>query len=150
MDKNSAMGELVEAGSGKDLVITVFNKRTKETIIMDAAGEGEQFILTMAKAGSQQVLVAKSCSNEFLISHLVNVAELNPLEFVVANKVANKMGLIDPEMAGKIKMRALKIDPSKDINEQVRQIFGSVDSPDSDGFDSIDFPLNGKKTPTIN
>ena len=64
--------EKMDKGKGTDLVISVRNKLTNETITMDAGEANEQFILTMVKANADRVFMAKSCSSKLLVDHLLN------------------------------------------------------------------------------
>lgn len=126
------MGKGVAKGKGKDLVISVRNKLTNETIIMDAGEEDEQFILTMVKAKADHVFIAKSCSTKLLVDHLLNIAQDNKEEFMIALVIATTTGMINlKEMGKNIKVLSIPV--------------GGDGTPDFPSFGDDD-----KKKPTFN
>ena len=104
----------VHHGKGTDLVITVFNKETKETITLDAGDNGEQYILTMAKLKSNHLFMAKSCDTKFLIDHLVHIAQDNKQEYVVAFMMAMTMGIISKKLFQNVKVSKMEIGLDED------------------------------------
>jgi predicted ATP-grasp superfamily ATP-dependent carboligase len=104
------MDEKVSRGKGTDLVVSVRNKLTNETVQMDAGEDNEQFILTMAKAGADNVFMAKSCSPHLLVDHILNLAQDCKEEFMVALMIATTTGMIDyKEMVKRVKVLSVPI-----------------------------------------
>jgi len=102
--------EKMDKGKGTDLVISVRNKLTNETITMDAGEANEQFILTMVKANADRVFMAKSCSSKLLVDHLLNVVQDNKEEFMIALVIATTTGMINlKEMSKNIKVLSIPI-----------------------------------------
>jgi hypothetical protein len=123
----------IAKGKGSDLVISVHNKLTNETITMDAAKEGGQFILTMARDTSSEIFLAKSCSAKLLVDHILNISQENQEEYMIAFTIATSTGMINlKEMAKNIKVHTV-------------QVGGGDDIPDFPGFGD-----NDKKKPTFN
>jgi len=130
-------------GKGTDLILTIFNKATKETITMDAADDGEQFLLTMAKAKSETLFLAKSCSGKLIIDHLMNLAEENKEEFMVAFMIALSTGIIKKEMFKSMKVHKIEVpigpNGMPDISG-ISGIPGMSGIPGLDDFDENDLP----------
>lgn len=141
-------------GKGTDLVLTIFNKATKETITMDAADKGEQFILTMIKEKSEKMFMAKSCSSRLIVDHMLNFAQENREEYMIAFMIAMSTGMIDKEMFKHIKVHKMEIPmgPNGPIFPKGTHIpgldeFGDDDFPDIPGLGGLG---DKSKPPTFN
>jgi hypothetical protein len=100
-------------GKGSELVVTVFNKKTKETITVDGPSDGE-FALSIHNNSSDFSLVSMCCSNKFLVDHIVHLTKEYKKEFLIALVLAIATGAFDLSSLQNVSAKSLGLDDDED------------------------------------